>query len=161
MKILPRVLLGAILCSVATAEVEYAKVVRSGRHGYVLHPQARDADFREAFQGFDPQRDGEATDQTTLGVPLHLAVRIDGKTYIIRVDNEYGLFTLHRATRQGKVWLLTRGSREISHPELYDRLRRAGLNIHTAEEVRAMPRDMRQKVLSGKDSPLRPTKTQK
>lgn len=162
MKILPAFLLSVgLLHTAAMAEVEYAYVVSSMLQGYILHPQARDADFRESFRDFDPQKDGEPTHQATLGAPRHLAVRIDGKTYIVTVDNEYGVFTIYRATRRGNIWQRTQGAREIIHPELYERLRRDGLNIHTSEELRNMSRDRRRKALSGKDSPLRPTKTQK
>ena len=84
-----------------------------------------------------------------------LAVRIDGKTYLIQVDNTYGVFTLYRAVRKGKTWVKNRGSRTIYNPALYERLRAAGLNIHTADELKAMPREARQKALSGKDSPIK------
>lgn len=147
--------LSALLCTTVTAEVEYARVVKESTNGYIQHPAAAQADFSEAFADFDPQQDGEKSDDATFGAPRMLAVRIDGKTYLIQVDNTHGVFTLYRAARKGKTWVKNRGSRTIYHPALYERLRAAGLNIHTADELKAMPREARQQALSGKDSPIK------
>lgn len=147
-------LLAAIMASAMAAEVEYARVVQETAQGYRLHPDAANADFRAAFSDFDPRRDGEKSDNSTFGAPQWLAVRIDGKTYLIQVDNNYGVFTLHRAVRRGNRWERVRGSRTIYHPALYDSLRAAGLRIHTADELKAMSKEARQKALSGRDSPI-------
>lgn len=135
-------------------EVEYARVVQQTEHGYRLHPDAVSTNFRTSFAGFDPQRDGEKSDAATFGAPRWLAMRIDGKTYLIQVDNNYGVFTLHRAVRRGNRWERVRGSRTIYHPALYDKLRAAGLRIHTAEELKSMSKQERQQALSGSDSPI-------
>ena len=135
-------------------EVEYARVVQETEQGYQLHPNAVSADFRASFADFDPQRDGEKSDAATFGAPRWLAVRIDGKTYLIQVDNNYGVFTLHRAVRRGNRWERVRGSRTIYHPALYNNLRAAGLRIHTADELKAMSKEARQKSLSGSDTPI-------
>ena len=147
-------LMSAIIAPVMAVEVEYARVVQETEQGYQLHPNAVSADFRASFADFDPQRDGEKSDAANFGTPRWLAVRIDGKTYIIQVDNNYGVFTLHRAVRKGNRWALTRGSRTIYHPALYDKLRAAGLRIHTAEELKSMSKLERQQALSGSDSPI-------
>ena len=145
----------AITAPTIAAEVEYARVVLETKKGYKLHPGAANADFSAAFADFNPQKDGEKSTNSTFGAPRWLAVRIDGTTYLIHVDNNYGVFTLHRAVRKGNRWARTRGSRTIYHPALYERLRAAGLNIHTADELKAMPREARQQALSGKDSPIK------
>lgn len=141
--------------------VAYARVVRETPRGYELHPEARDADFSAAFEGFHPQNDGEKSDSATFGAPRWLAARIDGRTYIICVDNTPGVLTLHRASKRDGVWKRTKGSREIYHPELYNRLREAGLNIHTRDELKSMNREQRRHALSGKDAPIRPDKPTK
>ena len=148
--------MAAIMAPVMAVEVEYARVVQQTEQGYRLHPDAANADFRASFADFDPLRDGEKSDAATFGSPRWLAVRIDGKTYIIQVDNNYGVFTLHRAVRKGKRWERTRDSRTIYHPDLYDKLRAAGLRIHTAEELQSMSKQERQQALSGSDSPILP-----
>lgn len=147
-------LMFAIMAPVMAVEVEYARVVQETEQGYRLHPDAVSADFSAAFADFAPQRDGEKSDAATFGAPRWLAVRIDGKTYIIQVDNNYGVFTLHRAVHKGKRWERTRGSRTIYHPALYDNLRAAGLRIHTAEELKSMSKQERKQALSGSDSPI-------
>ena len=138
--------------------IEYARVVRQTPRGYEQHPQARQADFSDSFQGFNPQTDGAKSNDATFGAPRWLAARIDGQTYLICVDNTPGILTLHRATRRDGVWMRTKGSREIYHPELYNRLREAGLNIHTLDELKGMTKEKRQQALSGKDAPIRQTK---
>lgn len=129
-------------------------MVQETAQGYRLHPDAVSADFSAAFADFNPQLDGEKSDAATFGAPRWLAVRIDGKTYLIQVDNNYGVLTLYRATRNGHHWVRTRGQRTIYHPALYDSLRAAGLRIHTEDELKAMSKEARQKALSGKDSPI-------
>ena len=146
----------SVLVAPLSAEVEYARVVKETSAGYIQHPAAAKADFRAVFADFDPQSDGEKSDDATFGAPRMLAVRIDGKTYLIQVDNTPGVFTLYRAARKGNTWVKTRGSRTIHHPGLYEQLRAAGLNIHTTDELKAMTQEARQKALSGKDSPIKP-----
>ncbi|MBQ2380356.1 MAG: hypothetical protein II295_08220 [Akkermansia sp.] len=135
--------------------------MRETPRGYELHPEARDADFSAAFEGFHPQNDGEKSDSATFGAPRWLAARIEGRTYIICVDNTPGVLTLYRASKRDGVWKRTKGSREIYHPELYNRLREAGLNIHTRDELKSMNREQRRHALSGKDAPIRPDKPTK
>lgn len=150
--------IAALIAAPLQAEVEYACVVQPSADGYRLHAGATGSDFSAAFTDFAPEHDGTKSDNATFGAPRWLAVRIDGMTYLIQVDNQYGVFTLHRAEKRGQIWKRTQGTREIYHPELYDRLRAAGLNIHTTKELRAMSRDARRKALSGSDSPIRQTK---
>ena len=144
----------AITAPTIAAEVEYARVVLETKKGYQLHPGATNADFSAAFADFNPQNDGEKSTNSTFGAPRWLAVLIDGKTYLIHVDNNYGVFTLHRAVRKGNRWARTRGSRTIYHPALYDKLRAAGLRIRTAEELKSMSKQERQQALSGSDTPI-------
>ena len=99
--------LSPLLCTTVSAEVEYARVVKETANGYIQHPAAARADFSEAFADFDPLQDGEKSADATFGAPRMLAVRIDGKTYLIQVDNTYGVFTLYRAARKGKTWVKT------------------------------------------------------
>ncbi len=153
--------LALLLSPLAEAAVKYARIVRETPQGYELHPQAKRVDFSEAFLNFSPQRDGTPTDKTTFGAPRWLAVEIDEKTYIICVDNVPGVLSIHRAQKRGKLWVRTRGVRDIYHPQLYERLRAAGLNIHTAEELRNMSKEERQKALSGKDCPILHTECKK
>lgn len=150
-----------MLCPLLSAQVEYARVLTPAGGGYYLHPQAREADFRDAFADFDPLKSGEAADTATFGAPLWLAVRIDSRTYIVQVDNEYGIFTVHRAKKQGKMWVRTRGKRTLYLPSLYDRLKADGLNIHSREELSAMSREERNNVLSDKVSPVKQATEQK
>ncbi len=147
--------LAIVLSPLLPAHAEYARVVKPAGKGYTLHPQARDADFRDAFADFEPQQSGETTDSGTFGAPLWLAIRIDSRTYIVQVDNEYGVFTLHRAEKQGKSWVRTRGTRTIYHPSLYERLKEDGLYIYSREELSAMSREERKTVLTGKAAPLK------
>lgn len=147
-------IIATLVAAPLQAEVEYACVVHPSADGYRVHAGAAGADFSDVFTGFAPVRDGAKSDNATFGAPRWLAVRIDGKTYLIQVDNQYGVFTLHRAEKRGKTWKRTQGSRAIYHPELYARLRAAGLNIHTTKELREMSREERRKALSGSDSPI-------
>lgn len=161
MKRLLPVLLLASATLPAGAEAEYAYVVQETRQGYTLHPQAAGVDFAAALADFDPLQDGEKTDGATWGAPRWLAARINGKTYLICVDNQHGILSLHRATRHANTWIRKRGTREIYHPALYDRLRAAGLNIHTHDELKAMSRHERRQALSGQDAPIRRTENKK
>lgn len=45
--------------------------------------------------------------------------------------------------------------REFFLPDLYEQLRKAGLNIYTREEIKALPKEERKKVISGKTSPVK------
>lgn len=146
--------IAALIAAPLQAEVEYACVVHPSADGYRLHAGAAGSDFSAAFTDFDPEHDGTKSDNATFGAPRWLAVRIDDMTYLIQVDNQYGVFTLHRAEKRGKTWKRTQGSRAIYHPELYARLRAAGLNIHTTKELREMSREEQRKALSGSDSPI-------
>lgn len=148
-------ILAVMLSPLLSAQVEYARVLTPAGQGFNLHPQAREADFRNAFADFDPQKSGEATDNATFGAPLWLAVRIDSRTYIVQVDNVHGVFTFHRGEKRGKMWIRTRGKRTLYHPALYDRLKAEGLNILSREELSAMSREERKNVLSGKVSPVK------
>jgi hypothetical protein len=170
MRAISRITLACILALMASplhaskgkqATVDYACVVRETSRGYEQHPEASGADFSAAFEGFHPQNDGEKSDSATFGAPRWLAARIEGRTYIICVDNTPGVLTLHRASKRDGVWKRTKGSREIYHPELYNRLREAGLNIHTRDELKSMNREQRRHALSGKDAPIRPDKPTK
>ena len=146
----------------AAAEVQYARVVKPEGKRYVQHEEAIEADFSAELADFSPEKDGERTDTATFGAPRWLAVRIDRKTYIMEVNNTYGVFTIYRAAKQGGAWVRLGQGREIYHAELYDRLRAAGLNVHTAEELNAMNKEERRRALSDKDAPVKakhPTKS--
>ena len=159
-RVLFMMLLGAGLAT--AAEVQYARVVKPEGKRYVQHPAAAEADFSAAFADFSPEKDGERTDTATFGAPRWLAVRIDRKTYIMEVNNTYGVFTIYRAAKQGGAWVRLGQGREIYHAELYDRLRAAGLKVHTAEELNAMNKEERRRALSGKDASVKakhPTKS--
>ena len=139
----------------AAAEVQYARVVKPAGKRYVQHEEAIEADFSAEFADFSPERDGEKTDTAAFGAPLWLAVRIDRKTYIVEVNNTYGVFTIYRAAKQGGAWVRLGQGREIYHAELYDRLRAAGLNVHTTEELSAMSTKQRSQVILGNAPPLK------
>jgi hypothetical protein len=87
--------------------------------------------------------------------------KIDGKAYILEVDAKYSVFNLYAAKRQlkapklGSNWRVTKKIREFFLPELYEQLRKAELNIYTGEEIKALPKEERMKVISGKTAPVK------
>ena len=143
------------------ADVEYALVVKEQDGRFYNHPQAKSYDFREQLKDFDLLRDGKNCDDSTFGPNMVLVARIDEKTYILMVDEQYGVFTLYAAKQQLKApkacstWTRTRKIRGFYLPELYAQLRQAGLNIYTGDELKAMTKEERRKVISGNASPVK------
>ena len=143
------------------AGVEYALVVKERDGKFYNHPEAKDYDFRACLEDFDLLHDGKNCDDSTFGPNIRLVAKIDGKAYILMVDAQYGVFTLYAAKRQlkapklGSNWTVTRKIREFFLPELYEQLRKAGLNIYTGEEIKAMTKEERMKVINGKTSPVK------
>lgn len=161
MKNLLRILLLLVTIPQLMAGVEYALVVKELDGKFYIHHEAKDYDFREQMQGFDLLHDGKDCDDSTFGPNIRLVAKIDGKPYILEVDAQYGVFTLYAAKRQlkapklGSNWTVTREMREFFLPELYEQLRKAGLNIYTREKIKALPKEERMKVISGKTSPVK------
>ncbi len=143
------------------AGVDYALVVKERDGKFYNHPAAKGYDFRACLEDFDLLHDGKNSDDSTFGPNIRLVAKIDGKPYILEVDAQYGVFTLYAAKRQlktpklGSNWMVTKKIREFFLPELYDSLRKAGLNIYTGEEIKALPKEERRKVISGKTSPVK------
>ena len=143
------------------AGVDYALVVKERDGKFYNHPEAKGYDFRACLEGFDLLHDGKNCDDSTFGPNIRLVAKIDGKAYILEVDAQYGVFTLYAAKRQlkapklGSNWTVTRKMREFFLPELYEQLRKAGLNIYTREEIKALPKEERKKVISGITSPVK------
>ena len=156
-RVLFMMLLGAGLAT--AAEVQYARVVKPEGKRYVQHPAAAGADFSAVFADFSPEKDGEKTDTAVFGAPQWLAVRTDGKTYVIEVNNTHGVFTIYHAVKHDGAWIRHGNGREIYHAKLYEQLRAAGLNVHTTEELKAMSKAERRQALSGKETPLRAPQT--
>lgn len=143
------------------ADVEYAFIVKERDGKFYNHPEAKGYDFRACLEGFDLLHDGKNCDDSTFGPNIRLVAKIDGKPYILEVDAQYGVFSLYAAKRQlkapklGSNWRVTKKIREFFLPELYEQLRKAGLNIYTGEEIKALPKEERMKVISGKTSPVK------
>ena len=143
------------------AGVEYALVVKERDGKFYNHPEAKDYDFRACLEDFDLLHDGKNCDDSTFGPNIRLVAKIDGKPYILEVDAQYGVFSLYAAKRQlkapklGSNWRVSKKIREFFLPELYEQLRKAGLNIYTGEEIKALPKEERRKILSGKTSPVK------
>ena len=161
MKNLLRFLLLFVTIPQLMAGVDYAHVVKERDGKFYNHPEAKDYDFRACLEGFDLLHDGKNCDDSTFGPNIRLVAKIDGKPYILEVDAQYGVFSLYAAKRQlkapklGRNWTVTRKIREFFLPELYDSLRKAGLNIYTREEIKALPKEERKKVIAGKTSPVK------
>ena len=156
-----RLLLLLVTIPQLMAGVECALVVKEQDGKFYKHPEAKGYDFRACLENFDLLQDGKDCDDSTFGPNIRLIAKIDGKPYILEVDAQYGVFTLYAAKRQlkapklGSNWMVTRKIREFFLPELYDSLRKAGLNIYTGEEIKALPKEERRKVISGKASPVK------
>ena len=161
MKNLLRILLLLAALPQLFADVEYAFIVKERDGKFYLHPEAKGYDFRACLEGFDLLHDGKDCDDSTFGPNIRLVAKIDGKPYILVVDAQYGVFSLYAAKRQlkapklGSNWRVTKKIREFFLPELYEQLRKAGLNIYTGEEIKALPKEKRKKVISGKTSPVK------
>ena len=156
-----RLLLLLVTIPQLMAGVEYALVVKEQDGKFYNHPEAKGYDFRACLENFDLLQDGKDCDDSTFGPNIRLVAKIDGKPYVLEVDAQYGVFTLYAAKRQlkapklGSNWMVTKKIREFFLPELYDNLRLAGLNIYTSEEIKALPKEERKKVISGKTSPVK------
>ena len=143
------------------AGVDYALVVKERDGKFYNHPEAKVYDLRSCLEDFDLLHDGKDCDDSTFGPNIRLVAKIDGKAYILEVDAQYGVFTLYAAKRQlkapklGSNWMVTKKIREFFLPELYEQLRKAGLNIYTGEEIKALPKEERMKVISGKTAPVK------
>lgn len=161
MKNLLRILLLFVTILQLMAGVDYALVVKERDGKFYNHPEAKGYDFRACLENFDLLQDGKDCDDSTFGPNIRLIAKIDGKPYILEVDAQYGVFTLYAAKRQlkapklGSNWTVTRKIREFFLPELYDSLRKAGLNIYTGDEIKAMTKEERRKVISGNASPVK------
>ena len=156
-----RLLLLLVTIPQLIAGVECALVVKEQDGKFYKHHEAKGYDFRACLENFDLLQDGKDCDDSTFDPNIRLIAKIDGKPYILEVDAQYGVFTLYAAKRQLKApklginWTATRKIREFFLPELYDSLRKAGLNIYTGEEIKALPKEERRKVISGKASPVK------
>ena len=143
------------------AGVDYALVVKERDGKFYNHPEAKGYDFRACLEDFDLLHVGKNCDDSTFGPNIRLVAKIDGKAYILEVDAQYGVFSLYAAKRQlkapklGSNWRVSKKIREFFLPELYDSLRKAGLNIYTGEEIKAMTKEERMKVINGKTSPVK------
>ena len=161
MKNLLRFLLLFVTIPQLMAGVDYALVVKERYGKFYKHPKAKGYDFRACLEDFDLLHDGKNCDDSTFGPNIRLVAKIDGKAYILEVDAQYGVFSLYAAKRQlkapklGSNWTATRKIREFFLPELYDSLRKAGLNIYTCEEIKAMTKEERIKIINGKTSPVK------
>ena len=161
MKNLLRFLLLFVTIPQLMAGVDYALVVKERDGKFYNHPEAKGYDFRACLEDFDLLHDGKNCDDSTFGPNIRLVAKIDGKAYILEVDAQYGVFSLYAAKRQlkapklGSNWMVTKKIREFFLPELYEQLRKAGLNIYTREEIKALPKEERKKVISGKTSPVK------
>ena len=161
MKNLLRILLLFVTIPLLMAGVDYALVVKERDGKFYNHPEAKGYDFRSCLEDFDLLHDGKDCDDSTFGPNIRLVAKIDGKAYILEVDAQYGVFTLYAAKRQlkapklGSNWTVTRKIREFFLPDLYEQLRKAGLNIYTREEIKALPKEERRKILSVKTSPVK------
>ena len=161
MKLVLRFLLFSATILPLMAGVEYALVVKERDGRFYNHPQAKGYDFRACLEDFDLLHDGKNCDDSTFGPNIRLVAKIDGKPYILEVDAQYGVFSLYAAKRQlkapklGSNWRVSKKIREFYLPELYDQLRQAGLNIYTGDELKAMTKEERRKVVSGNASPVK------
>ena len=161
MKLLLQFLLLLVTIPQLMAGVDYALVVKEREGKFYNHPEAKGYDFSACLADFDLLHDGKSCDDSTFGPNIRLVAKIDGKPYILEVDAQYGVFSLYAAKRQlkapklGSNWTVTRKIREFFLPDLYEQLRKAGLNIYTREEIKALPKEERMKVISGKTSPLK------
>lgn len=161
MKNLLRFLLLFVTIPQLMAGVDYALVVIERDGKFYNHPEAKGYDFRACLEDFDLLHDGKNCDDSTFGPNIRLVAKIDGKAYILEVDAQYGVFSLYAAKRQlkapklGSNWRVSKKIREFFLPELYDSLRKAGLNIYTGEEIKAMTKEERMKVINGKTSPVK------
>ena len=161
MKNLLRILLLLAALPQLFADVEYAFIVKERDGKFYLRTEAKGYDFRTSLADFDLLHDGKDCDDSTFGPNIRLVAKIDGKPYILEVDAQYGVFTLYAAKRQlkapklGSNWMVTRKIREFFLPELYEQLRKAGLNIYTREEIKALTKEERRKIISGKTSPVK------
>lgn len=125
-------------CTQAWGAVNSALISRQVKDG--LHEvDARYAahDFAVTFGDLNLAEAGKETEDGVFGRPIRLIVRSDEGDFLLVVNNTEGVFSIYRLHRSGKMFKAsTRDSRDVLLPGLYARLKAAGLNILSEEELK-------------------------
>lgn len=147
MKTLPLFLL-LLGCFQTWGVVKSARIARDAELGYhEVDTRYASHDFAEAFRGLNLAQDGEETEDGVFGRPIRLIVKSDEGDFLLIVNNTEGVFGIYPLRRSGRKFKAsTKGSRDVRLPALYSRLKSAGLNILTEDDlkrIQSLPRSER------------------
>lgn len=96
--------------------------------------------FADCFEGIDIAQLEDAGELGVWGMPVYFILKTENGYYGLTMNNEYGVFSLRKVTRNGKMYKSSRKKgthKTIYAPELYDRLKTAGINIASLDDMRA------------------------
>lgn len=124
-----------------------SREVKSGLHEVDARYAAHD--FVVAFGDLNLAEAGEETEDGVFGRPIRLIVRSDEGDFLLVVNNTEGVFSIYRLHRSGTLFKAsTRDSRDVRLPKLYTRLKSAGLNILSENDLKSahkLPRNERRR----------------
>ena len=144
-------LLLILLCAHTFGAVQNARIAQSSKVGkffYQIDSRYSQHDFTDVFKGVNLAEDGEETDDGVFGHPIKLIVQADEGNFLLYVNNVEDIFSIYRLrkTKEGHFIALQKGSREIRLPGLSAKLRNAGLNLLSCDDLRRihkLPQDER------------------
>ncbi len=129
----------AIRNSVVSAHVACGRHWQ-GKEVHTIDPAYTGTNFADCFAGINLATLRSNTEDGVFGYPIDMLILTQKRAYILCVNNTHGVFSLFRATEisPGHYIVTQRGqstARSIHHAELYDKLRAAGLNILSEEQL--------------------------
>lgn len=141
MKNAAHILLLPLLCAQAFAAVQHAQIAQRtkiGKFHYQIDTRYSQHNFASAFNGVDLAKDGEETEDGVFGHPIRLIVQADEGNFLLYVNNEEDVFSIYplRKSKSGYFVTRQRGSREVRLPGLSGKLKDAGLNILSCDDLR-------------------------
>lgn len=133
-------------CAVQSARISTHSKEEKFHHR--IDPRYAEHDFAVAFEGLNPAKDGEATEDGVFGYPLRLIVESDEGCFLFIINNTEGVFSIYklRKTKGGQFVARQTGNRNVRLPDLYAKLKATGLNILSENDLRRihkLPREER------------------
>ena len=117
--------------------------------------------FADCFDGINLAELEDAGELGVWGMPVYFVLKTEDDYYGLTMNNEYGVFDLRKVTKNGKIYKYSYKKsmqKTIYAPKLYDKLKAAGINIASLEDMRSahkLPSSERKKVLESYKIPYK------
>ncbi len=135
-----------IVLSARIAEQKLTKNWRyQGKVRYIIETEYQEHDFAACFEGVAISQLKANSKDAVFGCPIDFILITSKGAWAMGMNNVHGVFTFRRAQEiKPGSWVSIGEGKEVYLPALYDRLRAAGVNILSTDDLMQQHRKSRE-----------------